>query len=168
MMHLVFLVSHRPFSIWYFTLRWWAHSCTTSLPFKAPPFGSNFPLSSPRLSSLTYSLLPFNISPAWSEASSFFLSVSYQRHNLAEAALFFWIGNDISFFRAIISLTVWIYTYFPFSLHGSLLFFGVFFASPFYFCCFFLRLDVCLSISMRHFYIVSFLCSLFDSWGDKR
>lgn len=106
MMQLLLLVSHGPFSIWYFTLRWWAHSCTTSLPFKAPPFGSNFPLSSPRLSSLTSSLLPFNISLAGSEASySFFLCLLSQAQTCGSSTLLLnWKGFFL--FQAIIRLTV--------------------------------------------------------------
>lgn len=154
MMHLLFLVFHGPFSICCFTPRWWAHSCTTSLPFKVLPFGSNFPLPSPCLSSLTSS--PFIMFHLQDQRLPFFcFSVSYQRCKLAEAALFFSIGFYFTslFFYAIIRLTLWVERLHPFSIliawHSQVLFCS--FTSPLYSPYFISRLDVCLCVSIAHF-----------------
>lgn len=152
MMRRLFLVSHSPFSIWYFALRWWAHSCTTSLPFKAPPFGSNFLPSTPCLLSLTSSPLPFNISPAGSEACYFSLCLLSEAQTCRSSTLL--LNWKLSLFRAIIRLTVWTEHLFSIFItwHSHVLF-------PCKAGCFFVY---------QFLFIVSFLCSLFGSWGDKR
>lgn len=77
------------------------------------------------------------------------------------------------FFLAIIRLTVWIEPphVFPiFITWHTHVFFFVFFAFPLYFCCFFLSLDVCVSIFTAHFYSsshLSALCSTLEViWGN--